>query len=245
MYSYIKQFIFLLLAILIISCQDPLGFCNLMDGNSSCYQEPETVLVNEEEFQNSIDKTFLNIYVQGSNNIAGFYYNLDNTFWIDTTTTINPTTMIGNIHLSNLSEGSHNILIKSYYPEGDFDLSPIDKDFITDAIIVDFAIEECPSLSLNSNTISYKFLSDSFINGQRTHLYSSDVSYKWIFTNGDETNSLLSDKVHSTCYEFNQESDSLHYDVTLIINLDFTSDSFTKPNYVIIPPISENSSIGF
>ena len=245
MYPYNKQTIFLLSAILIISCQNSLEFCNVMDIQSQCYQEPDTAILNEYDFDEVINETEIYILVQGNNTPAGFSYNLDNSFWIDTTKG-------GTIHLTNLSEGNHNILIRSYYPEGDYDPTPINLDFITDAIYIDFSYANCLSTNINSDIISYRFMSNSFIDGQPTQSYPNEVQYKWIFTNtkDESSSSLLIDNVLSTCYEFDQESDSLYYDVTLKINMAFTNDSFTtdsltKQNVLIIPPYSNFGPGGF
>ena len=90
------------------------------------------------------------------------------------------------------------------------------------------------------------------IEGQPTQSYPNEVQFKWIFTNtkDESSSSLLSHNVLSTCYAFYQESDSLYYDVTLIINMAFTNDSFTtdsltKQNVLIIPPYSNFGPGGF
>ena len=212
-----------------------------MDRHSKCYQEPETKLLNEYDFLEDINETEIYILIQGNNTPAGYSYNLDNNYWIDTTKG-------GIIHLTNLEEGNHNILIRSYYPEGEYDPTPIDLDFITDAIHIDFSILNCPSLTANTNTLSYKFMSASSINGQSTYLYPNDIQYRWIITNTDDDStsySLISDKIQSSCYEFDQQIDSLYYDVSLIINLDFGQDTLTKQNVLIIPPFSNFGPGGF
>ena len=47
----------LFVLLLIISCEEPLELCNVMDGNSSCYQEPNTILVNYYDFEDIIYNT--------------------------------------------------------------------------------------------------------------------------------------------------------------------------------------------
>ena len=73
------------LLLIIISCEEPLDFCNVMDGQSSCYQEPNTTLVNYYDFEDIIYNTDIVLHVAGNNTSAGFAYNLDNNYWIDTT----------------------------------------------------------------------------------------------------------------------------------------------------------------
>ena len=235
------RYLFFILCFLIISCKQSLDFCNTMDSNSNCYEEPNTELLNDYDFEGIIDNTDIFIHVGGNNTPAGFSYNLDDNYWIDTTN------IQGIIKLYNLSEGTHTILIRSYYPEGDFDPSPLNLGFIIDAINVNFHSESCPTNSINSNILEYKFTSDSFINNQKTNLFSNiDITYIWEFRNTEDTLSYITNKIQSPCYQFNQDSgDTTYYDVTLSIDTEFSIDILTKSDFLTIPPSSIIGPGGF
>ena len=229
-----------ILTILVISCEEPLDFCNVMDNDSNCYEEPTTTLLNYYDFEDAINNTDIVLHVEGNNTPAGFAYNLDNQInWNDTTN------IEGIIRLENISEGVHNILIRSYYPEGEFDPTPISLNFFINAININFSSESCPSNSLSSNIKEYKFLSDSFVNGQKTELFSNYITYTWIFDDSITTSSYMTNYVLSPCYEFTQNSDSTYYDVTLLVNTLFSSDTLTKNNFLVIPPLNNAGPGGF
>ena len=234
------RFSLFILTILMISCEEPLDFCNVMDNGSNCYEEPNTTLLNYYDFEDTLNNTDIILHVEGNNTPAGFAYNLDNqSYWIDTTN------IEGIIRIENLSEGAHNILIRSYYPEGEFDPSPISLDFIINAIDINFSSETCLNNSLQSNTLKYQLISDSFINGQKTHLFSNNIIYTWTFDDSITTSSYITSYVYSPCYTFNQNSDSTYYDVTLLIDTQFSSDTLIKNNFIVIPPFNNAGSGGF
>ena len=225
--------------LLIISCEEPFEFCNVMDGNSSCYKEPNTTLVNYYDFEDIIYNTDIVLHVSGNNTSAGFAYNLDNNYWIDTTS------IDGIINLDKLSEGMHNIIIRSYYPDGEFDPSPLALNFIINAINVNFSYESCVNNSINFNTLTYKFISDSYINSMKTNLLSNDITYTWRFETENDTSSFITNYFQSNCYEFIKDSDSTYYDVTLLINTGYSLDTLTKDNFLVIPSLSNAGSGGF
>ena len=229
----------LFVLLLIISCEEPLELCNVMDGNSSCYQEPNTILVNYYDFEDIIYKTDIVLHVTGNNTSAGFAYNLDNNYWIDTTS------IEGIINLDKLSEGIHNINIRSYYPDGEIDPSPLSLDFIIDAINVNFSYEICANNSTNFNILKYQFISDSYINSMKTNLVSNDITYTWIFETENDTSSYIANYFQSNCYEFNKSSDSTYYDVTLLINTGYSLDTLTKEKILVIPSLSNAGPGGF
>jgi hypothetical protein len=229
----------LFVLLLIISCEEPLELCNVMDGNSSCYQEPNTILVNYYDFEDIIYNTDIVLHVTGNNTSAGFAYNLDNNYWIDTTS------IEGIINLDKLSEGIHNINIRSYYPDGEIDPSPLSLDFIIDAINVNFSYEICANNSTNFNILKYQFISDSYINSMKTNLVSNDITYTWIFETENDTSSYIANYFQSNCYEFNKSSDSTYYDVTLLINTGYSLDTLTKEKILVIPSLSNAGPGGF
>tara|TARA_B100001971_G_C18243962_1_gene572872 strand:- start:776 stop:1474 length:699 start_codon:yes stop_codon:yes gene_type:complete len=229
----------LFVLLLIISCEEPLELCNVMDGNSSCYQEPNTILVNYYDFEDIIYNTDIVLHVTGNNTSAGFAYNLDNNYWIDTTS------IEGIINLDKLSEGIHNINIRSYYPDGEIDPSPLSLDFIIDAINVNFSYESCANNSTNFNILKYQFISDSYINSMKTNLVSNDITYTWIFETENDTSSYIANYFQSNCYEFNKSSDSTYYDVTLLINTGYSLDTLTKEKILVIPSLSNAGPGGF
>ena len=229
----------LFVLLLIISCEEPLELCNVMDGNSSCYQEPNTILVNYYDFEDIIYNTDIVLHVTGNNTSAGFAYNLDNNYWIDTTS------IEGIINLDKLSEGIHNINIRSYYPDGEIDPSPLSLDFIIDAINVNFSYEICANNSTNFNILKYQFISDSYINSMKTNLVSNDITYTWIFETENDTSSYIANYFQSNCYEFNKSSDSTYYDVTLLINTGYSLDTLTKEKILVIPSLSNAGPSGF
>ncbi len=229
----------LFVLLLIISCEEPLELCNVMDGNSSCYQEPNTILVNYYDFEDIIYNTDIVLHVTGNNTSAGFAYNLDNNYWIDTTS------IEGIINLDKLSEGIHNINIRSYYPDGEIDPSPLSLDFIIDAINVNFSYEICANNSTNFNILKYQFISDSYINSMKTNLVSNDITYTWIFETENDTSSYIANYFQSNFYEFNKSSDSTYYDVTLLINTGYSLDTLTKEKILVIPSLSNAGPGGF
>ena len=229
----------LFVLLLIISCEEPLELCNVMDGNSSCYQEPNTILVNYYDFEDIIYNTDIVLHVTGNNTSAGFAYNLDNNYWIDTTS------IEGIINLDKLSEGIHNINIRSYYPDGEIDPSPLSLDFIIDAINVNFSYEICANNSTNFNILKYQFISDSYINSMKTNLVSNDITYTWIFETENDTSSYIANYFQSNCYTFNKSSDSTYYDVTLLINTGYSLDTLTKEKILVIPSLSNAGPGGF
>ena len=72
------KFLLSILTILVISCEEPLDFCNVMDNDSNCYEEPNTILLNYYDFEDTLNNTDIVLHVEGNNTPAGFAYNLDN-----------------------------------------------------------------------------------------------------------------------------------------------------------------------
>lgn len=230
----------ILFCLIIISCDSSINFCNQMDNSSNCFEEPETNLLNYYDFTDVINNTDVIFHVEGNNQIEGFSYNLNNSLiWQDTTKSE------GIIKLYNLREGIHNILIRSFYPEGDLDQTPLNIDFTIDAISLNLKYENCMDLIKTDTYLEYRFTSDSYINGIRSSEFSDDLIYYWEITNKTDSSStliksFLENSSQSECQTFEQYSDTSYYDVKLLINTVFSSDSLIKSNYLIIPPFSNS-----